>query len=427
MRMKKKTNPSDRIQDNKPLTAGEKKKFILRLVAFLVFFALAITFITLGVTSLGHKEVGLQEITAPVDETVPLYQVGVSFYHYFTGSSNEIKLAVSQLSEIYAFALKDAYRMLDPENTYDNGSNLAALNQNRGLELTVPRELYETLQDAVRLTEKGEGYSLFNGALYKEWENLRYLLEPVGFDPLNDPEEADRLERLSAATGDLTNFSLEFLDDKACKLRFTVDKSYLSLLEELELSDVPILDLNVLTDAYKLRLVAARLEEKGYDRGYLSADNGLTLALSGYTDGGDYCFYGDHSGEAVPAATLPLRAGSCGVQLRAFGTREEPGYYAVEKDGQTYYRHPWLPADGSYREVLLSAFVSSEKLTAPEICFACLRLYTCPTDEMVKALAADLPASTALLLRSDPDTVYVTDAAIQPRTDFGFAASPVTE
>ena len=171
--------------------------------------------------------------------------------------------------------------------------------------------------------------------------------------------------------------------------------------------------------------MADRLEEKGYDRGYLTADSGLTLALSGYTDGGDYCFYGDHSGEAVPAATLPLRAGSCGVQLRAFGTKDEPGYYAVEKDGQTYYRHPWLPADGSYREVLISAFVSGQQMTAPEVCYAGYRLCSCDSEAEAKALAVRLPVSAALLLRSEPDTVFITDPAIQPRTDYGFRGETI--
>ena len=73
------------INDNKPL---DRKKVIIRLTAFLILLGLAVTFITLGITRGGVKE-GLQTIEAPLDETVPLYQLGVSFQHYFSGGTGE--------------------------------------------------------------------------------------------------------------------------------------------------------------------------------------------------------------------------------------------------------------------------------------------------------------------------------------------------
>ena len=416
--MKRKNELTQAIEDNKPL---ELKKLLPRLIAFLVALALAVTFITIGLSRMGRLEEGLQTIEALEDEAVPRYQLGVSFQHWFSGSSKEIRLAVAELRDLYAGALKDAFRMLDPENLYEGWANLATLNQNLGREVKVSRELYEVLREADRLTRQGRVYNLYGGVLYSEWEGLLYQLEPEPFDPCNDPEEAARLERLTAATRELSNFSLEFLNDETCTLRFTVDLAYLDLLEELELADVPILDLNVLRDAFKLQLVAARLEARGYDRGFLSDDSGLTLTLSGYADGGDYCFYGEKEGEAVPAAACPVTAGSCCVQLRAFGLREEPGYYALEQGGQTLLRHPWLPADGVYREVLLGAFLVSGDLSLPEACYACLALYACDTAEEAEALVRSVSGKAALLLREDPLTVRSTDDALRPAEDSGFS------
>ena len=77
------------IEENKPL---DRKKIILRFTAFLIFLALAITFITIGITSAGKRTEGLQLIEAEADKEVLRYQLGVSFLHWFTGSSSGCQL-----------------------------------------------------------------------------------------------------------------------------------------------------------------------------------------------------------------------------------------------------------------------------------------------------------------------------------------------
>ena len=419
---KKNVNVTEQIEANKPL---DRKKVIPKIIAFVLFFALSVTFITIGVTRMGKKEEGLQEITALSDEEMPRYELGVRFWHVFSGSSNEIKRAVNELSGVYTEDFKEIYRMLDPENTYVNGANLASVNQNPGREVTVPQELYEVLLDADAKTREEQGYNLYAGVFYAEWEDVRYLLDPAERDPINDPEEAELLSRLAEATADLRNFSLEFTNVEACRLRFTVSESYLELLRELELEDVPILDLNLLEEAYKLQLLAARLEAKGYDCGYLSGSEGLTVALSAYA-GGDYCLYGENEGEAVPAATVPVKPGSCAALLRAFGQKDEAGRYVVEEAGETLLRHPWLPSDGRYREVLLSALVYSETASPADLCYAGLRLYTQDSAETVRAYAKALSGcSAALILREEPAAVSVTDPAIVPVADYGYTVRQI--
>lgn len=415
MNMKRKNNLSRQLRDE-PIN---KKKLTLRLVLFVIFLGLAGFFIYRGITSLGQRRTeGLQVIEAEQDKEIPYYQLGVSFRHWFSGSSSSIKMAVGELNKLYAETLKDAYCALDPVNEYPGRTNLATVNQNLGREISVPRNLYEALKEADAMTRSGTVYNVYAGAFYGEWEDLRYLLDPLERDPVHDPEEAERLERLGAATAELSNFSLEFLDDETCRLRFTVDQSYLDLLAELELSELPILDFNVLRDAWKLELVAERLEARGYDRGYLTTDTGLTLALSGYTDGGDYCFFGQQEGFAVPAATLAIQPGSRAAQLRAFGLVDEAGYYVLEGEDGDCLRHPWLPADGRFRELVLSCFASgTEKL--PALCLDCLRLYACDTEAEAKTLAASLPAC-ALLLRSAPQTVWISDPALLPAAAYGY-------
>ena len=419
---KKNENVTEQIEANKPI---DRKKLVPKIIAFVVFFALAVTFITIGVTRMGKKEEGLQEITAMSDEEMPQYELGVRFWHVFSGSSNEIKREVNVLNGVYTEDLKEVCRMLDPENTYVYGANLASLNQNLGREVSVPRELFDVLLDADAKTREGKGYNLYAGVFHAEWEDVRYLLDPAERDPLNDPEEAEVLSRLAEATADLSNFSLEVTDRAACTLRFTVSEEYLGLLRELEREDVPILDLNLLEEACKLQLLAARLEAEGYTCGYLSGSGGLTVALSAY-EGGDYCLYGEQDGAAVPAATIPVQAGSCGAMLRAFGQADEAGFYVLEEAGETLLRHPWLPSDGIWRNVLLSAFVYSENLSPADLCFAALQLYAQETADEVQACAKALSGcSAALILAEEPAVVYITDPAFVPENEYGYAAREI--
>lgn len=422
--MKQKNDPAQAINDNKPV---DQKKLILRFAAFVIALSVGVAAVIIGISSANRLEEGLQTVEAELDKDLPLFQSGISFRHWFSGSSQEIRLGLKELNGAYSDALKDAHRLLDPEQLYEGWVNLATLNQNQGREIVVSAELYGILRQADDFTRRGTVYNVFAGALYAEWESLRYQLEPADTDPASDPEEARRLELLTAATRDLSNFSLEFLDDARCALRFTVSQSYLKLLDELELNEAPILDLNVLYDAFKLQLTAERLRQRGYDRGYLSTESGLTLTLSAYRDGGSYALYGPGETEALPAAGRPVTGGSCAAFLRAFALEDEAGYYSVTRAGESLLRHPWLPADGDYREVLLSALVVGEGKSLPETCYACLSLYAADSPAAAKEAAGALNGfETALLLREAPKTVFVTDEAILPDTANGYAAEPIS-
>lgn len=399
------------------------KHLVLRTAGFAVFFVLALTFISLGVLRIGRTEPGLRSITAPNDDELPLYQLGVNFQYDFTGDNKAIKLAVEELTGVWTAIWKDSFRLLDPVNTYSTGPNLATLNQSRGEEVTVPRDLYDILRDAAEKTGRPDSpYSLFAGALHRAWEAQRFTLEPQATDPLADPDQADRLDRLTRATGDLRHFQLEFLDDDQCRVRFTVDADYLALLRELEMEDAPILDLNVLHDAYRLELSAQKLEAKGYHRGFLTGSGG-SIALSGY-EGGEVCLYGTTEKGPIPAATCPLTMGLRSCFLRAFALdEEEAGYYALEQNGRTYLRHPWLPADGQYRDAVLSVLVCGPGKTLPEVTYEALGILSAADADAAEALAqAALPDPAALILRDEPRVIRATADTFTPDADYGFTA-----
>lgn len=419
-------NHTMKVKNNSPLEPSARKKRMLFRLAYVFAVLLVAGALFLVYQKATHAEPGLYAIEASQDSHVPGYQNGVSLQHYFSGNSLQIRYSIKTLTDAYSKALKDVYRLLDNSEIYSDWVNLASINRNRGQELIVSPELYELLRLADALSRReGSCYNLYAGALYAEWEALRFLLEPAKADPVCDSDEAARLERLRAATADLSNFSLEFLDDEACKLRFTVDPAYLKLLEELELSDVPILDLNLLEDAFKLQLVAKRLEEQHFDCGYLCTDDGLALALSAFDQPGNFTLYGLGEDGVAVTALSPVSAGSAAVSLRNFPLEGEEGYYSVQLDGKSLLRSPWLPADGQYQNSLLSALVCSKKQSLVDSVYYSLQLVAAESAAALRDLTSSHGEfETSLLLQDGSKTIWSDAKGILVNEQAGFRLEP---
>lgn len=405
-----------------------KTSAIVRIILFSVLIITGIVFLAISFFKKNDAKPGWYEITAQMDKKVPKYQLGQQMTYLFTGSGDEIKQGEEAVTKIYTAALKSSFAQLDPKKSYSGYTGIADVNARLGEEVEVSPELLAVLRDADRLTRENRGFNLYAGGLYAEWNSILYLADPTEFDPLNNPNEAERISRLAEAAADLDNFRLQFTEGETCTVRLDVSAEYRALMEDLELTDAPILDLNVLQEAYKLRMVADRLESKGYRRGYLTGNRGVTVALSECdAEGLSYAFTGHQEDGEAPAAYLPITPGSCAVNLLGFAAARqdgeaEPGYYAIEQGGEVHYRHPVLSADGQFHDnLLLSAFVWSDSLSPAETCLACLELYRQDSPYETKAFSLTLTdCSAAFLFWDDPMTVWSTDSNIIPASDYRY-------
>ena len=395
----------------------------LRTAAFLLALAIAVAAFTYAITGLGRKSAGIYEISASRDEEAPFYQSGVTFHYSFEGSSGAIKALTNEVSAAYGASLKSAYILLDSENVYDNRVNIATLNRSIGQDVQVTPELFDILTDACAKTQENVGYNVFAGALYKEWNSILILLDPDDFDPTVNRDEAERIAALAEATNDLDNFSLEIVDRASCTLRLDVSQSYLDLLTELEIDPV-ILDLNLLRDAYKLSLLAADLEAGGYGDGYLVTDSGLFLSLSGFT-GGEFCFNSSFAGAPLPAALSPIHPSMAASQFRVFPYEEdEPYYYAIAEGEHTHYRHPYLPASGTYPDVLTASVCISPTGDLIDACYENIRLGALTGADAVAALAAsDGDFLIGYTLQADTEKIVYANAqalTVLTPADYGY-------
>ncbi len=395
----------------------------LRIAAFALAFILAVSAFAFGVAGLGHKNAGYYNITPSPNDEAPLYAANVSLRCWFDGESEGIKASLARIQPVYDAALLESCKLLDARSEYLGVNNVASLNAKIGEPLSLDPRLYEILLDAYAKTQEGRGYNLFAGPLYAEWTTLLYLEDPAAFDPLNDPEEAARLEKLCALAGDLSLYRLSVVDEESHTLRFDVEESVLRELEAMEI-DAPILDLNLLHDAYRLELAAQALEEAGFHSGYLSSDSGLSLSLSEMKTG-EFRLYAFDGENAEPAAAVIAEGGTAASQFHVFPYSDEAvGYYAVtDESGTLHFRHPYLPADGVYREKLQSSLVVDLSGNLVNACYRNLCLNSMDTQRESRQLASKLDCPVVFTVPDGGKTVYVNAASrdlAAADTDYGY-------
>lgn len=392
------------------------KKQIVRLILFVAALALAVWGITTGVSGLLQRQSGWYDVDYSAKAAVDLFGSGVHLKVYLTGSSSGIRTKLREIQDAYSDILLWAYRQLDESRQYEGVVNPASLNASPGQWLEISGFLRETLEDALGRTREGAGYSLFSGALHREWRDLRYLEEPEAQDPLNSPDERERLGRLTAFLEDPSVFSLEFEGTKA---RLNLSQAYLTWAAENEI-DAPALDLNLMKDAYLAAYTARQMADRGIASGYLYTDSGLSVRLD--RDGETtYQIPALLSGEMVQAGEISLANSSALCLFTAVSMSGGLyGYYTVRDESGTLYRHPMVsPASGEPVRTVLTAAVGGSTSELTELAYRLIRL--CAADDP-KACAAGLTgglsssafAAFTLTGEEEPILYFAGNGAISP-------------
>lgn len=298
----------------------------LRAIGFVIALVVAVCAFSFGIASIGNKEPGYYDVEATANEQAERYALGFTLTLYFDGESNAIKEQMARAQEVYSAALLRAYMLLDTENTYDGVVNLATLNASLGQRVQVSDELCAVLADAWNKTQQGRGYSLVAGALIREWESILTLSDAAEYDPLRNADSAARIHAVYERTVQPGVFDLTIEGNTVC---LRVAQDYLAFLQENEY-DGGVLNTNLLHDAYLLSIVRDALEAEGFADGYLTADSGITVALSAHRGSGAYCFYSTVDDEAAQTATVAIRPATAASLLRSFPLEEgEFMYYSV--------------------------------------------------------------------------------------------------
>lgn len=391
----------------------EQKKPWPRIIAFLLAVGIAIASFTIGIMQYAHRDAGYYEVGYSNAVNAETYDSGVHLLYYAEGGSSYIRQHLNEVQRVFSDDLLQYYRLLSTEKTYEGLNNIAALNASPEQALKVDTTLYAVLRDAYVRHEMQEGYHLFSGALHAEWQSMRYLEEPEQTDPLFNSDEAELLKALTAQLARKEQFSLEF-DDNNSTVTLHVSEEYRKWAEQNEI-EAPILDLNLLHDAYLLQLVAMRMTAQGYTSGYLYTESGISISLEKQGDM-EYSLYGvgENGVETVAVTALQKPASFCSFTVVS-PTDERYGYYKVEHGGKVYYRHPYVNVkNGGFADVLMTAALGGKAEQTVDLVYAMLVLNGLEDAEAVAEYVKALPQGiiSAYTLQEDSEpTLYTGSSA----------------
>ena len=363
-----------------------RKRVPLRIAVFVLAVLAAAVAFAAGVKKLSGNEPGSAVIGARANGDVPLYAAHFRLTYAFSGGSRDIRQKKNEIADCYSNSLAFIYKLLDPETVHAGyEGNLADLNLRPNEEVQVSQTLFDILADALARSERQEGYSLYASPFLREWERICFSENPADFDPLRSSDMRERLEEVARRCLRPEDCRLEIVDAETRTVMLRVEQSYLDFLEEYEI-EAPILDLNALKESYMLRYVAAALEGRGFNEGFLATVGGLSLSLS-RDPAGDWEVYGCVDGAGVVAGRLPSAPGTAGRLLRAYPlTADDPGFYQI--DG--LLRGPWLLPTADWGEgPVRSLWVVMRTGDPVECCAESLRLASAETSEAFSRLAAE--------------------------------------
>lgn len=376
------------------------KHLPLRIAAFVLAFAVAVGAFVISVKQRSGNEAGYAVVSARANGDVPLYAANIQLTYRFEGSSRSIRLMKNEISNCYSNALAYIYKLLDAGKEYPGyAGNLAELNRRLNEDVAVSQELFDVLSDALERSDREEGYSIYAGPLYAEWESVTYTSDPENIDPFVNPDERERLETIARRCVRPTECRLEIVDREQRLVRLNVEQSYLDFRREYELRS-PILDLNLMKDAYLLRYVGDTLELRGFTNGFLATRSGLSRSLSG-DSGGQYAVYSYVNHTAVTAASVPAAAGTVGSLIRAFPlTDDEGGYY----DLSGILRGPYILPGADFAEAAARAvWIMRRGGDEVEACCESLRLAAQASAGRIAEAAAESGADLIVWIASDGD------------------------
>ena len=406
--MKEKKAESKTVQDmlDKPFFSDRKN--VARVIGLALAIIIAVTAITIGVVQIGKKDPGLYELEAEPIGSLPFYASGIHLNYYFDGTSDEIKAQIASVKAVYSDALKQSYQWFDAETTYAETANLARINQNFGKAIKLQEDLFDVLQDALERTTRGEGYSVFASPLLHMSESLLYSNDPVSLDPVNENDHKEFIAKLKQVI--FENPGTLILDQNSLTATLTLSEDYLALIEEYELDAYGVLNLGVLSEAYRISYLAKVLEANGFTNGYLTTDSGITFLLGSYGNDAAYCLYSlEENGQVTLSATKSAACGNSSCSFHAFAlSGTDLGFYTLEQMGNRLYRSPYQITFED-KQAVLSALVVAKENKIVDAAYTCACILATTDSATALSLAKDSGLSYILDLNDGEATLYLSD------------------
>lgn len=266
-----------------------RKNIVLRVILFLFFLTVGVTFIALYFTGVLQFQKGYSKIEIiPGNQNIKADKI--VYYAYFDGNSLSVRQNVKNLQGFYSPKANYVLMLTDEYANYESRNNLKTIADNEGKEVEVDEVLYKILQDAYTKSKEEKNYSLLGYKLFLQWDVIIGLdgLSLINSDPSVNPETKALLENKVQVIKEESK--REFLSFRNKDEKFFVKASFTSEYKNILDDNDPLLSLGILKDAYIIDYLASQLEREGNKDGFLISSDGYIKALSEY-QGGSYNLY----------------------------------------------------------------------------------------------------------------------------------------
>lgn len=366
-----------------------EKHIALKIVLFVLFLALGITAIILGVYFALRIDKGWKRIEVSTSAQINCGSDFVFNYNLGQGSvsaTDENKI----LSDAYTQAAITAYRIFDCDNAYEGMGNVFTVNAHVNEEVEVDAVLYNAFQTL------GDDRSIYLAPVYAQYSNVFYSNND--FEANSSLPEPALLNTLCGYANDEDAVKVELLGDN--KVKLIVSDEYLAYADENKI--YTFIDFNWLKNAFIIDYFADLFSEKGYTRGYFTSYDGFVRNLDkGATDYG-YNIVG-YKDTARIAAVMKYSGAQSFVFLRSFPLySRDYGWYYKFSNGNTVA--PYIDVDDGQSKAAASTLVCyKQEASCAEMLMKIISVY----------VADELDVSALNELKSDGVySVYIEECEI---------------
>ncbi|MDY5649642.1 MAG: hypothetical protein SPK64_01125 [Candidatus Enterosoma sp.] len=309
-----------------------RKNIVLRVILFLFFLTVGVTFIALYFTGVLQFQKGYSKIEI-IPENQNIKADKIVYYSYFDGNSLSVRQNVKNLQGFYSPKANYVLMLTDEYANYESRNNLKTIADNEGKEVEVDEVLYKILQDAYTKSKEEKNYSLLGYKLFLQWDVIIGLdgLSLINSDPSVNPETKALLENQVQVIKEESK--REFLSFRHKDEKFFVKASFTSEYKNILDDNDPLLSLGILKDAYIIDYLASQLEREGNKDGFLISSDGYIKALSEY-QGGSYNLYDIYDDKISQVGSIVINKNESHCRY-AFFDYYKSMYYSI--NGQIRY------------------------------------------------------------------------------------------
>lgn len=352
-----------------------RKNIVLRVILFLFFLTVGVTFIALYFTGVLQFQKGYSKIEI-IPENQNIKADKIVYYAYFDGNSLSVRQNVKNLQGFYSPKANYVLMLTDEYANYESRNNLKTIADNEGKEVEVDEVLYKILQDAYTKSKEEKNYSLLGYKLFLQWDVIIGLdgLSLINSDPSVNPETKALLESQVQVIKEESK--REFLSFRNKDEKFFVKASFTSEYKNILDDNDPLLSLGILKDAYIIDYLASQLEREGNKDGFLISSDGYIKALSEY-QGGSYNLYDIYDDKISQVGSIVINKNESHCRY-AFFDYYKSMYYSI--NGQI--RYPLVNMNDGMASSFGKAF-SMKGTDLLETSYNLLNFISLPRDEAI--------------------------------------------